>query len=385
MSEKNRTLKIFISFIIISILLIQFNCKKGSGNGIFDPEVEVGKGFLTVLPINQELINIFVNLGHLSPPGHTFPSDHGGFYFTNWEDPIPVFSPSDMKITEMSLLEHITTGKSDYDMTLSVNNGGFSVVFGHLSSISHSILEQAPSFEDGRCDTYIAGGDEYRRCSVNVSISVLAGDTLGTAGGPLGQWSMDFGTFDINKKTDFANNRFNDSKFPYTVSPLDYFTEEIESILIPLCGDYICGFRMIRTEPPIGGTIGYDVPGTSQGLWFKQGESTFPEDPHMALVYDCVEPHIPVFSVGIGIPNLSTGIYTFTPADSGKVNRLFIDVTPDNQVYRYEIRDRCFNAPAFDAVILLQMVSEEELRIEKQESSEGPPWTFTENAVHYVR
>jgi hypothetical protein len=385
MIHNTQTLKITLCFIVILFLSILFNCKKRSGYGLLDPEVEVGKGFLTVLPVDKNIIDLFVNLGHLSPPAHTFPSDHGGFYFKKSEDSVSVLSPGDMNITEMSFVEHITAGKYDYEMTLSVNNGGFSVVFAHITSIHPDILAQSPQFEDGRCFTYIAGTEEYRRCAIDVRIAVSAGDTIGTAGCFLGQCGMDLGIYDLNNEKDFASDQVSNFRYPFAVSPLDYFTEEIENFLIPLCGDYICGFRMIRNVSPVGGIHCYDVPGTAQGLWFKKGEPDFPEDPHMALVYDNVEPQVPVFSVGIGIPNFNTGLYTFTPADSGIVNRLFKDVIPDGKLYRFEIRDRCQNAPKVDAVILFQMIDEKELIIEKQDLLDGPPWIFSENAVYYVR
>lgn len=364
------------------ILTLTYGCR--NEKSVTEPEVNVGKGFLTVLPLKAEDFYLFVNLGHLNPPGHTFPSDHGGFCLTNWEEPVAVFSPADMQVTQISRVEHVNRGFYDYDMTLSVNKGGFEIVMGHLSAVHAVILAQAPALETSECETYTTGGDTYTRCQVWTSIDISAGDTVGMAGGNPGQFGLDFGTFDQNVQITFASNRFRDYKYPHTVSPLDYFTEEICSILIPMCGDYICGDPLVRTVEPVGGTVEYDLPGTARGLWFRLGEPTFPEDPHLALIYCSVKPDIPVFSVGISIPDLTTGLYTFTPADTGKVNRLFEDVEPDG-VYRYKIRDRCTNAPDMEAVILLQLTNATTLKLEKQDPSDGPPWAFTTNAVLFVR
>lgn len=378
--------KTCLILIFIFGLFLLFGCKKNSGDGLLDPVVEVGQGFLTVLPVNPEKFFLFVNLGHLNQPGHTFPSDHGGFYLVDYLDPIPVLSPADMKVVEMSGVDHVNKGYTDYDLTLSVNNGDFTIVFGHLSAIDDSIMAQAPDIEEWDCITYSTGGDDYRRCVTHVNIPVSAGDTIASAGGNPGQFGMDFGTYDKNRKIQFASNRFKDDyKYQYTVSPLDYFTEEINAILIPQCGDYICGFPMVRTVEPIGGTIQFDIPGTAQGLWFKKGEPNGPEDPHIALIYDNVEPDIPVFSIGISIPDLDPAPYSFTPTDTGVVDREFSDVIPDGHIYRYNIQHRCPDAPPFQAVILLEMISATELNIEKQNPADGPVWDFTENMVEYER
>jgi hypothetical protein len=371
--------------LVFGVMMTFLFIRCDDGDGSVDTYPEIGQGFLTVLPMNPEDFYLFVNVGHLNPPGHTFPSDHGGFYLTRWQEKTPVFSPTDMTITEISGVEHVEAGFSDYDMTLSANDGGFLVVFGHLSSINPSILDQAPPLEEGNCFTYIAGEIEYRRCGVTTKIHVMAGDTVGFAGGNPGMGGIDFGTFDYNRPVEFASERFEDYRLVYTVSPLDYFIDEIRNVLIPVCGDMECGSVKIRTQEPVGGTVAYDRPGTAQGLWFRARQPTYPEDLHIALIYDNVEPEIPVFSVGNSLTGLNSGMYTFTPADTGVVDRLFDEVLPDGRIYRYNIRYQCSNAPVFNAVILLELTDPETMRIEKKNASDGPPWVFSENAIEFVR
>jgi len=378
-TNKQRTVIFTGLCLIFSILVSDCNNKKGTT----EPEVTIGEGFMTVLPLKAEDFYLFVNLGHLNPPGHTFPSGHGGFYLTDWEQKVPVFSPADMNITRITQVEHVHGGYYDYDITLSVNKGEFEIVFGHVSGIHPDILEQAPEFDTGECETYTTGGETYIRCLVWTDISVSAGDTLGTAGGNPGQFGLDFGCFDQNIEHTFASNRFEGHKYIHAVSPLDYFAQAIRSLILPVCGDYVCGAPLTRTQEPVGGTVEYDLTGTARGLWFKQGEPSSPEDPHCALIYCNVEPDIPVFSTGTSVPDLITGLYTFTPADTGRVNRLFQDVEP-NDIYRYKIRNRC-DQYGFIAVILLQLTNDTTLKLEKQLPGDGPPWNFTDNAVIFVR
>jgi len=379
----NLSRKAAIPLLLVQSLLTVFMCK--SGKKAADPVLEIGKGFLTVLPLRPEDFYLFVNLGHMNQPGHVFPSDHGGFYLNDYMAPKPVLCPAAMQIIRITVTEHVNKGYSDYAMTLSANGGRFQIVFGHLSRIRDSILDLAEAGGRPSCDTYSTGGDTYLNCWYGTAIPVSAGDTLGGAGGNPGQFGLDFGVFDRTRRIEFAGGRFNDTNYPYTVSPLDYFTEEICAVLVPKCGDYLCGRPAFRTEPPVGGTVDYDLPGTARGLWFKTGEPTYPEDPHLALVLHNADPGVPVFSVGVSLTGLGPGTYTFSPADTGFVDRSFSGVQTDGGIHRYRIRYPCEAETVVRAVLLVQLTDASHLKIEKQATDAGPPWRFTPNAVAYER
>jgi hypothetical protein len=382
--NKHRILIIFLNSFFITTILFLIGCK--SPQKITAPKAEVGKGFLTTLPLNMKDFHQFVNLGHMSQPGHTFPSGHGGFYLTDFMARVPVFCPADMIITRIVESEHVNYGYTDYAMTLSVNQDEFQIVIGHMSGIHDSILEQAEAFIDRECEKYSTSGDSFNNCLLWTEISVSAGDTLGMAGGNPGQLGLDFGTYDKTRPIEFATNRFDGYLYSCAVSPLDYFTEEINQILIPICGDSFCqGKHTVRTKPPVGGTIDYDVPGTAQGIWLKAGEPMYPEDPHIALVYHNVDPDVSIFSIGISHAGLTSGPYTFASQDTGYVDRIFHGVKSDGHIYRYNVWYHCSTSPDMRAVLLLQLIDESHLKIEKQDTSSGPPWIFTENAVLYDR
>jgi hypothetical protein len=59
-------------------------------------------------------------------------------------------------------------------------------------------------------------------------------------------------------------------------------------------------------------------------------------------------------------------------------------MVPDGQVYTYRIHYPCPTWD-FEYMLLVQMISETEILIEKQELTDGPPWVFTDNAVRYER
>ncbi len=364
--------------IFLTLLFVIFSCHKEE-----EPYVEVGDGFLRVLPLNESDFSFFGNLGHFNPPSHTFPSDHGGFILTNWKNKVPVFSPADMYITQINRVEHVDKGYVDYSLELSVNNRDFKLIFGHLSALQTS-LESAVNWDEGEINTYSTGGHTYKTTRVKTHIEIKAGDLMAYGGGNPGQYGIDFGAFDKTKHIEFASDRFDNYDYVNTVSPLDYFTQEIRDILIPICGDFSGGVLKARTVPPIGGTIDYDLPGTLRGLWFKEGEPTFPEDPHLALVYSNVKPEIPFFSVGKSITNLKSGLYTFTPEDSGNTNRLFEKANTIGQMYIYEFHNY-FPDGSNGGILLVQLTDSTHLKIECKSLSDGPPWTFTSKATNFIR
>lgn len=359
-------------------------CEKKTDNSDYIDE-DIGQGYLTVMPVNEGDIDLFVVLGHLAPPGHVFPSDHGGFYLSDRELTYEVHSPGDLEVISIRRLQHLSIGITDYTLHLSSPKKRFKVVFGHLASISESILSQIPDFDENQCDYYMAGGNQYRMCTLSVNVPVYAGQVIGTAGGLLGQNGFDFGTFDKNRPVEFATDRWIGWDYMYAVSPLDYFTQEIKEILEPYCGDYHCGFKEIRTKEPIGGTIEFDKSGTLQGLWYKQNEPSNTEDFHISFVYKNTDPDVPIVCWGISVAENEPGLHTYTIQNSGLVNRNFSDVIPDGNIYRYELSHACTGANIAKPIILIQLVDERILMLEAQDSSQGPPWQFTGDVVYFTR
>ena len=349
--------------------------------------IEVGKGFFTVLPLDPDDFNLLVNLGHLSHPGHTFPSAHGGFVLTDYMERVPVLSPADMDITQVTEGGATDVDYVEYTLRLSVNDREFSIMLGHMSALHPDILEAVRAVQQEKdCETYTTGGHTFSLCSTHTRIPVSAGDTLGMAGGNPGQLGLDFGVYDLTADYPWATTRFSNTLYKYAVSPLDYFTDEITSILIPRTGDFFCnGIPTVRTKPPIGGTHCYDVPGTAQGIWFLRDAPDNPEDPHIAFIYHNVDPDVPIVSMGTSVPGLTTGPYSYTPVDTGTVNPIFTHVKPDGHDYRFHVKYLCSGGDNRDAVLLVRMMDDKTLMLEKQSPDNGPPWEFTGNEVIFER
>jgi len=84
--------------------------------------------------------------------------------------------------------------------------------------------------------------------------------------------------------------------------------------------------------------------------------------------------------VGTLIPNLDSATYEFLPEDSGSVNRDFKDITPDGQIYSFQVDQ-------FDGVIILRMVDDETIWIEALKDATVSPmgWAFSEYKAMFKR
>jgi hypothetical protein len=95
--------------------------------------------------------------------------------------------------------------------------------------------------------------------------------------------------------------------------------------------------------------------------------------------------------MGTSVPGIPSLAYEFYPVESGTHNRPFNQVTADGQIYSfsdfYNIWDQLITDFTFPSenVILMQLIDQETLRIEKQTKSDGPPWSFRNNYRDFSR
>ena len=140
---------------------------------------------------------------------------------------------------------------------------------------------------------------------------------------------------------------------------------------------------VLRTAPPLCGTIDQDVPGTAQGDWYHAGSPDSPEDPHLALAHDNVVVSSGVFSSGTSIPGLQgLGTLLFSPAHSGRVQREFSEVVADGNEYCYDSFTNLVGS-----ILVLKMPDAFSLQIEKQTAAScgAGPWTLSGAAVSFTR
>ncbi|MEK6916943.1 MAG: hypothetical protein AABW92_04310 [Nanoarchaeota archaeon] len=340
--------------------------------------------YLSISPLKYGDFTGITPLGNLNPSGHTFPTDHIYLWLKrvdekNWgagTANVPLYMPGEAWINEITAVEHLSDNPpfTDYDFSFSPCKE-LSFRLGHITSLSEELI--AKSKEGSNCDKeYTTGGKRFRVCKArNINIKVNAGQIVGTAGGNPDQNALDIWATDMRaERVEFANSKRwqSNSAISFTTCPLDYFISTEKTKLYSLLKGWDNNKRTIE---PLCGTIEQDIKGTAQGVWFLEGtENTYPEDPHLALVLDNGNPIINVFSVGTSIPNLGTNKYLFSPESTGEVNIAFSKVKPGT-VYCYEQADWNF-------VIVLELLDEETLKIEKQTNSKcREPFRFTSGVL----
>lgn len=374
-----RKKRIIISIaIIVGLILIGF--------GLLIPNECNSELIFTVSPLDIEDIREILPLGSLSPPSHTFPTDHIYFIITRQEgadkpDHVTVYSPGDLIVTTIRATEHVNADFTDYVLFLKpLQCSEITIMFIHISSLAKEIFGDTSSYSEWTLDAEYTTGDEiYRTRSKNCNINVNAGEVLGTAGGNPGQWALDLGVYDPHHLPENIANpeRWSPYRYLHTVCPLNFYEEgPVRNSLQKLV------YRDdIEEDPTLCGSVLQDIPGTTQGCWFLLGVTeTYPEDPHLALVHSNIHPNLAVLSVGNSIPNLESKRYEVLPKDLGLLNRDFREITPDGTIYG-------FTPSNFDGVIIVQMPDATTLWIEAIMGDVIEPisWIFTENKTIFER
>jgi hypothetical protein len=105
----------------------------------------------------------------------------------------------------------------------------------------------------------------------------------------------------------------------------------------------------------------------------------YPEDPHLALVHDNLDPTVGVFSIGTSLAT-ATGAWRFTPEHSGTHNREFSEITPGDTIY-------CFDPAPLSGVLLLELPTQATVWLEHSMavSCATPGLVLTSAHVEYTR
>ncbi|HVO31609.1 MAG TPA: hypothetical protein VMV18_12770 [bacterium] len=352
----------------------------------------------TVAPLADASIRGLNPLGNLNPPGHTFPTDHMYLYLaitgtTGVADIAPITVPGDGRIVSLTASQHLSASPvfTDWGLVF-MPCKQLQINFGHVATLSSAIMAAlGGNIPDSNCQTYSTGGQEFKNCYEQTKIDLHAGDPLGTAGGNPGQLALDMGAFDSRitplvwadpTLTRQSPDGFDDF---HVVCPVDYFAAGPKAALEARIGSF--DGSTPRTVPPICGTVDQDVVGTAQGRWFVPGTTSLsPEDPHLALVHDNVDPTFGTFSAGT-TTSAFNGTFHFTPATTGNVNLDFNLVTPAAGMVCYDVTVGSGGAGGTPAgSVLVQMSSPTDLKIGRVASPCGTgPWTFTAGAKSFVR
>ncbi len=349
-----------------------------------------GTDILSVSPLESDAYFQIDPLGATNPSGHTFPTAHTYMMLADNTVARDVFSPSALRLSQVNLVENLSTGDTDYSISFTPcpEVTGY---FDHMSSLNSEINSQLGSFEN--CNQYFAGAEEYRFCSQSVAINIEVGYRLGTVGGVAAQGSaaLDFGLRDSRvTPLHYANpGRLVNSDQVYVVCPYDYFgSGAVKTTLFEKLGS-------ARTDAPVCGTVEYDIDNTLQGRWYLQDSNNFGESDHIALVPSNKKP-VTAGVISIGNGDVGTDAYFFDYQGSGLINRNFRDVSQFETVYCWDtLRNReealaTGHSQALGGIVFIKLIDENNIMLERSTQSSSCPagvsaLNFGSNAVGFER
>jgi hypothetical protein len=321
----------YISFILFFLLLWLAGCKKQRINS-------EEKVVFSICPVDTSYISEASPLGNINPPGHTFPSNHIGFYLRGDKNvPVQAMTKGIIRMV------YYNEWSDDYRIEFSYNESVISY-FDHICCLSVNVAE---------------------------GFTIQAGDTIGYARPQLG--AFDIGVVNYNKSNSFiVPERYHEFSLYYD-DPYSYFTDSIRQIL---------ELKNSRISEPKGGKADFDKEGTLAGNWFLEGTpytyeaSSFTYGMNqLAFVYDMYNASTIRISCGGTL-------------ETAPFNRKVIGNLPDPErvtnlsgVVKYQLESAGYNS-----TLMVQIIDDRKIRAEVfSDTLPGELNDFTELSRIYVR
>ena len=335
--------KNFLLFFIVFLFLAACNSK----NDTTAPTViQVNEpAVFTNSPLDISKVSTILSLGWLEPVGHTIPTDHIYFSFSQTgTDSIPVYAPGPGLIQQILLKP--AGGKQECKVWVEMNSK-FSYYFDHI------VLDN----------------------SIQTGSMIKGGQVLGTTG--LGN-TIDFGAIDSNVNNGFINPARYYSQTVRCGKPLSYFTEPLRSQLYS---------KVDRDGNEKDGWVCVDVPKTLSGHGFLDNGVFNVDGPNgwdteLSFAYDIQHPSRVMISIG-GIIGL-IGKWNITASDI-----LPSQVTTSSAKVAYHL---CFidpnypNNPAIKkGLMIVQLTDDTHIKIEIFSDTALTDAVFDSNAKIYAR
>ena len=306
-----------------------------------------GPGTFTFAPFDTAQISAISPLGQLGPPGHVLPTDHMYIHFVNpLGNPMgndcskrPVYAIGSGVVNFM-----IQGPEADWKLSVQMTKT-FMYYFEHIYPMPGTV----------------------------VGTAITAGQQIGTTNGFCP--SIDLGVIDLDVQLPGILTPERYGATAHTGPPLKYFTEPLRSALYR---------RVMRaaSDPIRDGKIDYGMRGRLVGDWFlstlaKTVQSTGPTgwSQSLAFVYDNVNPSIIRVSIGGTLP---IGLWS---VEGNTPDPAHVSVSTGKVVYKL----LPYGGSAVPAMLAVQVIAEDQIRIEVFVGSTNPNPSFTTAALEYVR
>jgi hypothetical protein len=294
-------------------------------------------------------IENIIPLGNLNPPGHTLPTDH--IYFVTKGIGKEVVAPASGKILE------ITKGSANNDDAVKIAVSKTMTYY-----LGHIYLDEA-----------LAEGDE-----------VSGGQKLGLSGGAA---AVDLGV--MNRE--IANpliNQHHPANTLYGDAPLKYYGDSaLRESLYALVRPIDDPEYSAPSQAAKDGVFVFDQPGKLIGDWFRDGTLAYEWEEQLSFSYACFYPD--QLRIAIGREN-ATQCMLFAVKSADPAPTRPEDVTVASGAAAYQLYNGNVvskGAPTGPRVglMMVQMLTDDTLRIEIFNDAISPTRAFTDAACNYER
>lgn len=375
-----------IVFLLLAVLVSLLGCGSQSGGG------SSGTVTFTVSPMSVGDYKAVGPMGNLNPRmGHAFPTDHGGFAFTQNTAGLyyNVYAPASGTIIEITYNENNWPASSGQtgtyrDWTIKIEHTkDFYSTFGHMSALDATIAAQAGTIQPD--------------VNNKVSIAVSTGQVIGLCGGRPGVVTgMDWFVTDYTAaaKSFINTNRYGRSL--YSNHFLDYCNSGLKNIYTPLIFNPDISPLVTRETAPLGGKIDFDVAGKLCGNWFHNSITTTEAanseyNKQLSFVYDQYEPT--KLRVTFGGPEGAVGSSTVsTPLGLWVTTYQVVNNQPEPAAVNlasgeviYWLRGLVINnEQTIEATLLVKIIDDQTVKAEGFTGLVTTP-AFTTNVQTYIR
>lgn len=401
----------FPRFIFPALASLQlFSCNDPGSGPAHGPEGDdlpaCGESpYFTVVPAPEESVNWSDVVGRLAATQQTLPKRHMGLVLKSTE--VPIVSPGDIVVHNIRRNRYVEspnrTGEEDYSIHFNVCKDVYGFL-GHLTTLDSATF---PSLDDwDHCESYNTADETIEACELyGLQLPLTAGQPVGTAGRP-GSPAVDLGLFDERIRHVFAAPGRFDGQFPNAISQFEYYDSASQDFFYAKLFDPAV-MALDPTVPapevtrpdywgePRFGTVAVDVPETAQGIWAEPGgDWSVVAEQHRFIVL-ANNPYRPSaeLMLSLGPDALGGGTFRTSRETSGRVNRLFADITPGSGIHCYFGSGLTGNYSTAQASWLVELPTADSLRIERRTHAAGESpcaddpatWSFGSGAMTLVR
>ncbi len=235
------------------------------------------------LPVGLKDIDYIRPMGAMSG-SHVTPVDHIYIHGSSSRiSPYDVFAGGDGYIVSVE----VVAGDDDYRLILE-HSCTFYTIYIHVTKISDDIQKVVGTLSPG----------QSKPARVPVSAGIKIGEKI--VNPKRNATQVDFSVHNTDVKlTGFVVPEHYDAE-PWkihTIDPYEHFTKELQDQLVA---------KTVRTSPPIGGKIDYDIDGKIVGNWFEEGTNGYGSEAdrnqywmgHLTIAYNYIDPAKIEVSIG---------------------------------------------------------------------------------------